>query len=591
MGTLARLVIGKSTGVGKVGLDAALRNDYFCIALSLQASKCSTEPRVTSSAYDEFRWSIPAEFNIAEACCDRWATEAPERTALIRYASGGTLSAVSYGRLKRLSDSLAQALRARGVGRGDRVAILLPQGGETVVAHFAAYKLAAIAVPLAALFGPDALRYRLQTSGARAIVTDAAGIAKLAEIRADLPGLATVLCSDGPAGLAEGLDETIAAFPAPFTGERTRPDDPALMIFTSGTTGQPKGTLHGHRVLLGHLPGMSFTHAPFPEPDARVWTPSDWAWAGGLLNALLPSLYHGVPVVFGPFKPFDPEAAFALMAEAGVSNAFLPPTALKMMRSVARPRERFAMKLRTIGSAGESLGREPYEWARATLGVTANEFYGQTECNYVIGSAEALGVSRAGAIGKPVPGHRVAVIDASGREAPIETIGQIAIRRPDPVMFLGYWNQPDATAAKFLGDWMLTGDQGIRDRDGYIRFVGRDDDVITSAGYRIGPSEIEDCLIGHPAVALAAVVGKPDPLRTEIVKAFVVLRPGHAPSEALAADVKRYVRTRLSAAEYPREVAFVDEIPLTTTGKVIRRVFREQVAAEALQATEVPAGT
>jgi acetyl-CoA synthetase len=532
------------------------------------------------SVYGGFRWSIPAEFNIAEACSDRWAEAEPGRTALIRYAAGGTLSPVTYGDLKQLSDRLAWALRTRGVGRGDRVAILLPQGVETVAAHFAAYKLAAIAVPLAALFGPDALRYRLQTAGARAIVTDAAGVAKLAGIRSDLPELAIVICSDGPSDFAEGLREATAPFTSPFAAARTGPDDPALMIFTSGTTGQPKGALHGHRVLLGHLPGVTFTHAPFPDAGARMWTPSDWAWAGGLLNALLPSLYYGVPVVFGPFKPFDPEAALALMADAEVKNTFLPPTALKMMRSVPRPRDRFGLRLRSVGSAGESLGREAYEWARSALGLTANEFYGQTECNYVIGSAERLGVSRAGAIGKPVPGHRVAMIDTRGREAPPETLGQIAIRRPDPVMFLGYWKQPEATAAKFLGDWMLTGDQGIRDRDGYIRFVGRDDGVITSAGYRIGPGEIEDCLIGHPAVALAAVVGKPDPLRTEIVKAFVVLKPGHAPSDALAADIKRYVRTRLSAAEYPREVAFVDEIPLTTTGKVIRRVFREQVIAE-----------
>jgi acetyl-CoA synthetase len=563
-------------------VDAAPPKDYLLQCGIYSGVEMLDRAQRYESAYQGFRWSIPAEFNVAVACCDRWAADEPNRTALLRYAPGAALLPISYGELSRLSDRLALALRLRGIQRGDRVAILLPQSAETVVAHLAAYKLAAIAVPLAALFGPDALRYRLQTAGTKAIVTDADGVAKLAEIRADLPELATVLCSDGPSGFAEGLREAMAAQAGvTFTVEPTGPDDPALMIFTSGTTGQPKGALHGHRVLLGHLPGISFTHAPFPEPGARVWTPSDWAWAGGLLNALLPSLYHGVPVVFGPFRPFEPEAAFAVMAEAEVRHAFLPPTALKMMRSVTAPRQRFDLKLRSIGSAGESLGREAFGWSRTVLGVTANEFYGQTECNYVIGSAEAAGVSRAGAIGKPIPGHRVAVIDAGGGEAPVETLGQIAIRRPDPVMFLGYWNDPAATAAKFIGEWMTTGDQGIRDRDGYIRFVGRDDDVITSAGYRIGPAEIEDCLIGHPAVALAAVVGKPDRLRTEIVKAFVLLKPGHAASEALAADIRRHVRTRLSAAEYPREVAFVDEIPLTTTGKVIRRLFRERVVAEA----------
>jgi acetyl-CoA synthetase len=521
----------------------------------------------------EFRWSLPVRFNIAEACCDRFARSEPDRPALLRCAADGRLTPVTYGELHAQSVRLAAALQARGVARGDRVAILLPQSAETVAAHFAAYRLGAIALPLAALFGTDALRFRLADAGARAIVTDAAGLAKLAVIRADLPQLETVLCLDGPAVGAEGYREALAAATDGIAPPATGPDDPALMIFTSGTTGPPKGALHGHRVLLGHLPGFAVTHAPFPSAGDRLWTPSDWAWAGGLLNALLPSLCHGVPVVFGPFRPFDPDEAFALMAAAEVRNAFLPPTALKMMRG-SDP-SRFALKLRTIGAAGESLGREAYLWARERLGVPVDEFYGQTECNYVIGSASAYGVSRAGAIGKPLPGHEVRIIDGDGRETGTGIPGQIAVRRPDPVMFLGYWNQPEATAAKFVGDWLATGDQAIRDEDGYIHFLGRDDDIIISAGYRIGPTEIEDCVMAHPAVALAAAVGKPDPVRTEIVKAFIVLKPGYDRSDRLAEEIRLFVRARLSAAEYPREIAFVDAIPMTTTGKVIRRALRE----------------
>jgi acetyl-CoA synthetase len=500
--------------------------------------------------------------------------------ALIHIDDAGVQTPVTYGRLKRESDGLAFALRERGISRGDRVAILLPQSTETVLAHLATYKLGAIAVPLAVLFGADALRFRLANAGAKAIVTDSAGLAKLREIAGGLPGLEIVISVDGPAAGAEGLREATAPYRDPFPVVDTTPDDPGLMIYTSGTTGPPKGALHGHRVLLGHLPGFAYTHDGFPKAGDRLWTPSDWAWAGGLLNALLPSLFFGVPVVFGPFRRFDPEEAFALMAAGQIRNAFLPPTALRMMRGVRNPRGRFDLRLRSIGSAGESLGRETFEWAIAELDLPVNEFYGQTECNYVLGSAAALGVSRPGAIGRPVPGHRVAIVDGNGRELSPETPGEIAVRRPDPVMFLGYWRQPAETEAKFIGDWMLTGDQGVMDRDGYFRFLGRNDDVIISAGYRIGPGEIEDCLAGHPAVALAAVVGKPDPLRTEIVKAFVVVKPGFEASAELADQIRRHVRERLSAAEYPREIEFVSEIPLTTSGKVIRNAFRKRVLNE-----------
>jgi acetyl-CoA synthetase len=370
------------------------------------------------------------------------------------------------------------------------------------------------------------------------------------------------------------LHELCARASSAFTAAATTPDDPALMVYTSGTTGQPKGALHAHRVLIGHLPGIEMPHEFLPQPGDRLWTPADWAWAGGLLNVLLPGLHYGVPVVARRTEKFDPEEALALMARTGVRNAFIPPTALRMLRSAPSPRGRHALALRSVGSGGEALGAETYEWGKAALGLTINEFYGQTECNLVLASCAAIGVSRPGAIGKPVPGHTVAVIRDDGTVCASGEQGQIAVQRPDPVMFLEYWGRPDATRDKFIGDWMTTGDQGVTDGDGYIRFIGRDDDVITSSGYRIGPTEIEDCLIRHPAVALAAVVGKPDAVRGEIVKAFVVLKGGHAPSDAVASAIQAFVKTRLSAHEYPREVAFIDAMPMTTTGKVIRRLLR-----------------
>ncbi|MGB7256582.1 MAG: AMP-binding protein, partial [Pseudolabrys sp.] len=395
------------------------------------------------------------------------------------------------------------------------------------------------------------------------------------EIRGGAPALKAVLSVDGAGDKALDFTAALARASSDFTPEDTAADDPAMMIYTSGTTGQPKGALHAHRVLIGHLPGIEMPHYPFPVDGDRYWTPADWAWAGGLLDVLLPSLHYGVPVVARRFEKFDPDEAFALMAKAGVRNAFIPPTALRMMRAAPSPRGRHDIKLRTIASGGESLGVEALEWGKSALTLTINEFYGQTECNLVVGSCADLGVLRAGAMGKAIPGHIVAVIDREGREVRPGEIGQIAVKRPDPVMFIEYWGRPDATREKFIGDWMTTGDQGTMDADGYITFVGRDDDVITSAGFRIGPGEIEDCLIRHPAVALAAAVGKPDPLRTEIVKAFIVLKSGYMASDALAAEIQGFVKKQLSAHEYPREVAFIEAMPMTTTGKVIRRLLRQ----------------
>ena len=540
----------------------------------MYASHVLPAARDYGALYRSFRWQIPARYNIGVDVCDRWAEIDPARVAIFNLGADGAVEEVSYGALREASNRLANALAARGIGRGDRIALLLPQGPAVAVSHIAIYKLGAIALPLAMLFGVEAIAYRLEDSGARALITNAQGLAKLAARRDVAPGLEFVWSIDGPADGAEDFYAMLARAACDFAPAATTPADPALMVYTSGTTGPPKGALHAHRVLLGHLPGIEFPHEFLPQPGDRFWTPADWAWAGGLLNVLLPGLHYGVPVVAQKFDKFDPEQAFSVMAKMGVRNAFIPPTALRMLRSVPRPNAN--VRLRSVGSGGEALGAETYEWGKSALGITINEFYGQTECNLVLASCAAIDVSRPGAIGKPVPGHRVAVIRPDGSRCAAGELGQIAIERPDPVMFLQYWGKPDATREKFIGEWMTTGDQGVTDADGYVAFVGRDDDVITSSGYRIGPTEVEDCLIRHPAVALAAVVGKPDALRTEIVKAFIVLKSGHLPSQALAADIQGFVKTRLSAHEYPREVAFIDEMPMTTTGKVIRRLLRQR---------------
>ncbi|WP_376091432.1 AMP-binding protein [Roseomonas sp. CCTCC AB2023176] len=528
-----------------------------------------------------FTWDIPRRCNIAWDACDRWA-DGSGRPAILHLREDGRTETLTFDALRATSARLAAVLRARGVARGDRVAVLLPQGPEAAIAHLAAYRMGAVAVPLFQLFGADALAYRLRDSGAAAIVTDPVGLSKVAEIRDALPALRTVLSAGGGADALD-LHEELARAADDTPIVPTAPDDPALIIYTSGTTGAPKGALHGHRVLRGHLPGVEMPQEGFPAPGDLFWTPADWAWIGGLLDVLLPSLFHGVPVLSLRMAKFDPEACLTLMARQGVTRAFLPPTALKMLRAVPDP-ARFGARPRSIGSGGESLGAELLDWGRGAFGVTINEFYGQTECNLVVSARHGLFRTPPGCMGRAVPGHRVAVVGPDGVERSPGEVGGIAIRGPDPVMFLGYWSKPEDTAAKFAGGWLMTGDQGRMDEEGNLAFLGRNDDVITSAGYRIGPAEVEDCLLRHPAVALAAVVGVPDPLRTERVTAVVVAKPGVSVGPSLAAEIQAHVKARLAGHLYPREVRFVDALPMTATGKVMRGAIRASLAREAASA-------
>ncbi|MDD4997309.1 MAG: acyl-CoA synthetase [Syntrophales bacterium] len=532
------------------------------------------------STYNEvckgFRWNIPEFYNIGVDVCDKWADER-YRLALIYEDEGGRTEKFTFWDIKNLSNRLANALRANGVARGDRIGILLPQCPETAIAHIAVYKLGAIAIPLFTLFGPDALEYRLMNSGAKAVVTDGTNIEKLLQIRDRLPELKIIFVTRGKPGA--GVVDFWAALEkgsSHFEAVMTKADDPALIIYTSGTTGPPKGALHAHRVVLGHVPGVEFFHNFFPKKEDVYWTPADWAWIGGLIDVLLPSWHHGVPVVAYRAKKFDPEQAFYFIAKYGIRNAFMPPTALKMMRQVKDPKSRYEYRMRTIGCGGETLGEELLDWGRQVMDLEINEFYGQTEVNLVVGNCCEILPIRRGSMGKPIPGHRVEVVDAEGNIVPPGTVGEIAILRPDPVMFLNYWQNPQATRDKFVGDWSLTGDLGKKDEDGYLWYVARKDDVITSSGYRIGPAEIEDCLLKHPAVSMAAVIGKPDPVRTEVVKAFVVLKPDVPFREGLAAEIQEFVKTHLAAHEYPREVEFINELPMTSTGKIIRGELRRR---------------
>ena len=504
-----------------------------------------------------FQWRIPPRFNLGAACADE---QDPSATALMVGHRSGKPTRYTFGELSDRSDRLAGGLTSLGIGPGDRVGIIAPQSWEVGLAHLALWKMGAVSLPLATLFGPDALSYRLSDSGAKAVIVHPGSRDKLQEAAPHLPAIEIgaefdVLCS-GPR-LPQARD--------------TASEDPAYLIYTSGTTGPPKGALHAHRSLFGHLTGFECYYEFPPKPRDVMWTPADWAWLGGLMDALIPAWYYGIPVLTSEEERFDPEAAFQLMAEHRVTLAFLPPTALKMMRAGGVAGVDLA--LRAIFTGGEPLGSEMLEWAQQTLGCHINEGYGQTEANLVVGNCASVWPVRPGSMGRAIPGHGVEVQDEEGARL-IGQEGEICVRSPDPVMMLGYWNRPGATAEKYRNGWLRTGDLGVEDSDGYLWFRSRQDDVITSRGYRIGPGEIEESLMAHPAVAMCAVVGVPDEIRGHVPAAFVVLRSGYDPSEQLAADLQNHVRTRLAAHETPQQVTFLDQLPRTTTGKIMRRALR-----------------
>ncbi len=530
--------------------------------------------------YRSFRWEVPEHFNIGWACCGRHAVDR-YRFCLYWEDESGATAAYTYWDIQQEANRLANVLVGLGMQKGDRVGIILPQRPETVIAHMACYQAGAIAMPLSILFGPDALEYRLQNSETAVVFVDPASLPNLLAVRDKLPQLKHVIGVGGAreAGVSD-WGTLLAKASRRFTPVDTRAEDPGLLVYTSGTTGPPKGALKPHRVLIGNLPGFWCSHDEFPKQGDMFWSPADWAWTGGLMDALLPTMYYGYPIL-GYRGRFDPEKAFYLIEKYGVRNTFLFPTALKMMlKAVPEPRTRFDLPLRSIMSAGEAVGETVFEWARNALGVTINEMFGQTEINYIVGNCNALWPAKPGAMGRPYPGHRVGVIDDAGEEVAAGEIGEVAVHRtdihgdPDAVFFLGYWRNDEATRKKYTGQWCRTGDLAQRDADGYLRYQGRADDVFKSAGYRIGPSEIENCLIKHPAVANAAVVGSPDPERTNIVKAFIVLQAGYTASPGLEGELQAHVRGKLAPYEYPKEIEFIDALPMTTTGKVQRRVLR-----------------
>lgn len=529
--------------------------------------------------YNTFKWQLPAQYNIAWDVCDRHAKD-PSKIALIHHPPEG-IRTYTFREIQELANRLANTLLGLGLTRGDRVLIHLAQHPAAAITHVACWKAGLVSVPCSILFGVDALEYRLNNAGAKVLITDSANLQKALEARPNASTLKQIFVTDGPTpdGVLP-LMETIARASSEFTTLPLTPDTPAFINYTSGTTGWPKGALQGHRSMIGHMPGIEILFDFFPHEGDVMWSPADWAWLAGLMDVLMPAWFHGVPVLAFPMKGFDPEFALAMMGQHKVRTALLTPTMLKLIRPAAQFVAKHNVHMRSIASGSEAVGKDLLNEMNALFGATINEGFGQTECNVVLGNCSSLKHFKIGSLGSAIPGHIAGIVDDAGNLLPDGEIGNLAFKRPDPVMLLEYWQNPKATKEKFAQDWLLTGDLGSRDEDGFYWFFGRADDVITSSGYRIGPSEIEDAIRRHPGVSLAAVIGVPDPERTESIRAYVTLQPGHKPSEALASEIQTSVRDRLAKHEMPREIRFVDSLPMTATGKILRRTLRDEARAE-----------
>jgi acetyl-CoA synthetase len=550
------------------------------------------------SLYNDYRWEVPKHFNITEVCCTQWTAD-PRRVALVIDTEHGEAKRVTYADIQQQANRLSNALTALGIKRGDRVAVILGQTMETVVSHMALFQMGVVSVPLTTQFGEDALRYRLGHAEVVAAIADADTVPYLCAIRTQQAGLKHIIrVGTTTQATNKGVstpnvydwEAYLADFPFRYEYVETRADEAAVLIYTSGTTGDPKGALIPHSAMIGNLPGFVASQNWYPKEGDIFWSPADWAWTGGLWDVLLPVMYFGMPLIVGDAKingRFSALQAYKIMARNGVTNTFLFPTALKrLMQADSNPQKKHALKLRAIMSAGEPVGSTVGAWVQQAFGVTLNEMYGQTEANYVIGNSSQHWAIKPGSMGRPYPGHKVAILDERGRPVQQGQTGEIAISKRDihghvdPILFLGYWKNPESTRKKFAKEWCKTGDLAFEDSDGYFWYQGRTDDVFKSAGYRIGPHEIEQCLQHHPAVYQAAVIPQPDTERGNIIKACVVLQKGLVGSETLTLELQQWVEQKLAGYQVPRLVDYLPNLPMTSSGKIQRNKLRNMVAED-----------
>ena len=515
----------------------------------------------TIASYEEacagHRWEVPERYNIAADVCDRHPRE---KLAMVHEDSAGNVTRASWGELQDDANRFANVLLAHGVQRGDRVAMLLPPTPQTAAAFFGTWKTGAILLSMSTLYGDEGIRHRLSDSQAKVLLTDAANADRIER------------------SLVEHLlildEELLSRGSSSFETADTAADDPAQLYYSSGTTGLAKGILHAHRYLLAH---EEFIYCHDMREGELFHGMGEWAWAAGICPLLGPWRHGAVQAVFQREGGFDPGRQLDFLSRHEVSNVFATPTAIRSMMSISDAGQRYPQKFRVVCSAGEPLNPEAIRWFREHYGITVLDFYGLTESYPLCANYPFMEV-REGSMGKPMPGWEVAILDEDERPVAGGERGEICLKaRSNPHYPLGYWNRPaEESEEAFGGEWFHTKDAARADEDGYFWYEGRADDVIISAGYRIGPFEVESACLEHPAVAEAAAVASPDQRRGNVVKAFIVAAAGHEPSEALAGEIMGFVRERHSAYAYPRRIEFVDDLPKTLTGKIRRVELRQR---------------
>lgn len=543
-----------------------IMEDVFVEYMDIDLSKYDTY----DEAYEQFEWDVPETFNMANAICGRWAEEddGKRRVALFYEDQNGDRETYTFWQVQRIANKVSNLLGNVGVDRGSRVGIVLPQRPETLFANIGILQRGAVSVPLSVLYGREGLRYRLDHSETEVAIVDEERADLVASLRDELDHLETVITIDDPESVDDlSWEDNIADASPKFETVATGSEDSAYIIYTSGTTGKPKGAHHAHRKLLGYIPGWQMMNE-FPSEEAVHYTPSGWSWVGGLFAVVWGAWYHGQPVV-GYGGEFDPESVYNILERYGVTNTLLTATMIRMLKE--EDHNRYDLDVNVVPSGGEKVTTDIYDYVEDEWNAVVNEIYGQTECNFLVGTNNQLMDVNREASGKPCPGHEVAIIDAeSGERKPPGEIGHIAVKRPDPSMLLDYWESPELTEDLFVDDWMKTGDAGSRNEDGYIYYEGRADSVIISSGYRISPLEVEECLREHETVNDAVVSGVDDEERGTVVKAFIKPEPGVNTSSDLVSDIQMFVKEREAAYKYPREVEFVDEFPTTVSGKIQR---------------------